>query len=94
MRHSQWPELTIEDVLRDERPRPMPNLRPFDGRLERFLRELSVVLRRARQQVCHVSGPSRTGPLQQQGPTPALRATSVQGRNRLLRVARAGPQDP
>jgi hypothetical protein len=31
MRHPQWPELTVEDVLQDERTRLMPNPRPFDG---------------------------------------------------------------
>ncbi|MGN7105320.1 IS21 family transposase [Ralstonia holmesii] len=42
--HPQWPELTIEDVLQDERPRLMANPRPFDGYVEQFLRVSSTGL--------------------------------------------------
>ena len=44
MRHPQWPELTVEDVLQDERTRLMPNPRPFDGYVEQTLRVSSTSL--------------------------------------------------
>ncbi|KGX17150.1 istB-like ATP binding family protein [Burkholderia pseudomallei] len=44
MRHPQWPELTVEDVLQDERTRLMPNPRPFDGYIEQTLRVSSTSL--------------------------------------------------
>nr|WP_254226667.1 hypothetical protein [Burkholderia glumae] len=44
MRHPQWPELTVEDVLQDERIRLMPNPRPFDGYIEQTLRVSSTSL--------------------------------------------------
>lgn len=44
MRHSQWPELTVEDVLQDERTRLMLNPHPFDGYVEPFLRVSSTGL--------------------------------------------------
>ncbi len=44
MRHPQWPELTVEDVLQDERTRLMPNPRPFDGYIEQTLRVSSISL--------------------------------------------------
>ncbi|HDR9102460.1 TPA: IS21 family transposase [Burkholderia vietnamiensis] len=44
MRHPQWPELTVEDVLQDEHTRLMPNPRPFDGYVEQFLRVSSTGL--------------------------------------------------
>ena len=40
----QWPELTVEDVLQDERTRLMPNPRPFDGYIEQTLRVSSTSL--------------------------------------------------
>jgi transposase len=42
--HPQWPELTIEDVLQDERMQLMPNPRPFDGYVEQPLRVSSTSL--------------------------------------------------
>jgi len=44
MRHPQWLELTVEDVLQDERTRLMPNPRPFDGYVEQTLRVSSTSL--------------------------------------------------
>jgi hypothetical protein len=44
MRHPQWPELTVEDVLQDERTRLIPNPRPFDGYVELTLRVSSTSL--------------------------------------------------
>ncbi|WP_425129965.1 Mu transposase domain-containing protein, partial [Burkholderia vietnamiensis] len=38
------PELTVEDVLQDERTRLMPNPRPFDGYVEQTLRVSSTSL--------------------------------------------------
>lgn len=37
MRHPQWPELTVEDVLQDDRTQLMPNPRPFEGYIEQTL---------------------------------------------------------
>lgn len=44
LRHPQWPELTIEDALQNERTRLMPNPRPFDGYVEQTLRVSSTNL--------------------------------------------------
>jgi transposase len=38
MRHPQWPDRTVAEVLEDERLRLMPNPRPFDGYLEQPVR--------------------------------------------------------
>lgn len=37
MRHPQWPKLTVEDVLQNERTPLIPNPRPFDGNVEQTL---------------------------------------------------------
>jgi hypothetical protein len=34
MKHPEWPELTLLELLQDERARMMPNPRPFDGYVE------------------------------------------------------------
>lgn len=38
MRHPQWPELTVAEVLQDEQARLMPNPKPFDGYIEQPVR--------------------------------------------------------
>ena len=37
-RHPQWPELSVEDALADERPRLMQVPKPFDGYIEKPVR--------------------------------------------------------
>lgn len=54
MRHPQWPELTVEDVLQDERTRLMPNPRPFDGYIEQTLRVSSTSLIHFQRNRCSV----------------------------------------
>ena len=44
MRYPQWHELTVEEVLRDERTKLMPNPRPLDGYVEQALRVSSTSL--------------------------------------------------
>ncbi|MBU9597651.1 IS21 family transposase [Burkholderia multivorans] len=44
MPHPQWPELSVEEVLEDERTQLMPNPRPFDGYVEQILRVSSTGL--------------------------------------------------
>ncbi|BCG05388.1 hypothetical protein PPGU19_099560 (plasmid) [Paraburkholderia sp. PGU19] len=43
MRHPQWPEPTVENVLQDERTRLMPNPGPFDGYSEQTLSSTSLI---------------------------------------------------
>ncbi len=38
LRHPQWPELSVEDALLDERPRLMQIPKPFDGYIEKPVR--------------------------------------------------------
>lgn len=38
LRHPQWPELSVEDALADERPRLMQVPKPFDGYIEKPVR--------------------------------------------------------
>ena len=44
MRHPQWPELTIGEVLQDEQLQLMPHPRPFDGYVEQPVRVSSTGL--------------------------------------------------
>jgi transposase len=44
MRHTEWPELTIAEVLQDEQMRLMPNPRPFDGYIEQPVRVSATAL--------------------------------------------------
>ena len=44
MRHPQWPELTVADVLQDEQTRLMPNPKPFDGYIEQPVRISATAL--------------------------------------------------
>jgi transposase len=44
MRHPQWPELTVADVLQDEQARLMPNPKPFDGYIEQPVRISATAL--------------------------------------------------
>ena len=44
MRHPQWPELTVADVLQDEQARLMPNPKPFDGNIEQPVRISATAL--------------------------------------------------
>jgi transposase len=38
MKHPQWPELTVAEMLEQEQPHLMPNPRPFDGYVEQTVR--------------------------------------------------------
>jgi transposase len=44
LRHPQWPELTVADVLQEERPQLMANPKPFDGYIEQPVRVSSTSL--------------------------------------------------
>lgn len=44
MRHPQWPELTVADVLQDEQAQLMPNPKPFDGYIEQPVRISATAL--------------------------------------------------
>ena len=44
MRHPQWSEVTVADVLESEQPHLMPNPKPFDGYVERPLRVSTTAL--------------------------------------------------
>ncbi len=44
LRHPQWPELTVAEVLENEQPHLMPNPKPFDGYVERPLRVSTTAL--------------------------------------------------
>ena len=44
MRHPQWPELTVAEVLQDEQARLMPNPKPFDGYIEQPVRISATAL--------------------------------------------------
>lgn len=44
MRHPQWPELTIAEVLQDEQMRLMPNPKAFDGYIEQPVRVSTTAL--------------------------------------------------
>ena len=44
MRHPEWPELSVAEVLQDEQARLMPNPRPFDGYIERPVRISATAL--------------------------------------------------
>jgi len=44
MRHPEWPELTVAEVLQDEQARLMPNPRPFDGYIEQPVRISATAL--------------------------------------------------
>ena len=44
MRHPQWPELTVAEVLEQEQAQLMPNPRPFDGYIELTVRVSATAL--------------------------------------------------
>jgi len=44
MRHPQWSEISVADVLESEQPHLMPNPKPFDGYVERPLRVSTTAL--------------------------------------------------
>ena len=44
MRHPQWSEVTVAEVLESEQPHLMPNPKPFDGYVERPLRVSTTAL--------------------------------------------------
>jgi transposase len=44
MKHPEWPDLTIEEVLAEERPKLMPFPKPFDGYIEYPVRVTSTGL--------------------------------------------------
>ena len=44
MAHPEWPELTIAELLEDERLQMMPNVQPFDGYVEKPIRVSSTAL--------------------------------------------------
>ena len=44
MKHPEWPELTLAELLQDEQLQMMPNPRPFDGYVEHPVRVSSTAL--------------------------------------------------
>ena len=44
LRHPQWPELTVADVLQEEQPKLLANPKPFDGYIEQPVRVSSTSL--------------------------------------------------